>query len=450
MADNQSRETFSNFGFLMSAVGSAIGLGNLWKFPYLTGMSGGGIFVLIYLCIVVSIGLICTMGEIIIGRHTKLNPIGAYRKLNAKFEFVGVIGVLVAFLIVTYYNVIGGWITRYLVAYLTGQGSKVAADPQAFFTGFITDPVKPVIWTLIFIAMNQFILAKGISSGLEKANKIMMPLLFVFIIIIAIRSCTLPGAGKGIEFYLKPDFSKLTFDTFSAALGQVFFSLSLGMGIMITYGSYLHDDTSIEKMALTIPIFDTSAALIAGFAILPAVFAFGMEPGQGPGLIFMTLPAVFDSMPGGHIIGVLFFLLVLFAALSSSLSLLEVPASYLIDQFGWQRKKAVATLAVVVFLIGIPESLSNGIFTAQFFGMNFFDFAGYIAESLLMPLAGFMMCIFLGYFWPMEEQVGEVMRGNDHKFALKGYYTVIIKFIAPIAIGFIWLNSSGIIKLFTK
>ncbi|MDO5715518.1 MAG: sodium-dependent transporter [Tissierellia bacterium] len=445
-----SRGTFSNFGFLMAAVGSAVGLGNLWKFPYLTGNNGGGIFVLIYLIIVLTIGFTCLLGEMTIGRATRLNPIGAYQKISKKFTFVGIIGVLVAFIIVTYYNIIGGWILKYLVSYLTGKSSIIHEDPEGFFGAFITNPYEPIFWTFIFILLNIFIISKGVEMGIERASKIMMPMLFVLLIALAIRSITLPGAMAGVEFFLKPDFSALSWNTVSMALGQCFFSLSLGMGIIITYGSYLGDTANLEKNAILVPIFDTIAALLAGFVILPAVFAFGFEPGQGPGLIFVTLPAVFNSMPGGGILASLFFILVIFAALSSSLSLLEVPVSYFIDNRGWKRKNAVYALCAIAFLISIPESLSNGAWTQTFFGMPFFDFMSYIAESLLMPLAGFFMCIVVAFFWSPKEAVAEISDNGRLPFHSKGFWLLMIRFIAPVVIFIIWLNSSGILKLFIK
>lgn len=442
----EHRGAFSgSFGFLMTAIGSAIGVGNLWKFPYITGMNGGGVFVLVYLAIIFTIGVCVILGEMIIGRHTQLNPVGAYRAINKKTTFIGGIGVALAFAILTYYNIIGGWVLKYFLAYLTGQGHVIAQDSAAYFSNFIADPLEPILWALIFIALNLLVLTRKVTEGLEKANRFMMPILFVLLLIVAIRSCTLPGASAGLAFYLKPDFSKLSYNTFTAALAQVFFSLSLGEGIMITYGSYLDDQTDLGKMALSVPLLDTLAALIAGFAILPAVFAFGLNPDQGPGLIFVTLPLVFKSMPGGSIIGCLFFLLTLFAALS----LFEVPISYLIDEHHWPRKKAALTMALLMAICCIPESLSNGIWTQTFFGMNFFDFISYLAESLFMPLCGFFMCIVLGYLWPMDEQFAEIEK-NGHTFRAKGYYRFIIRYVAPLAILIIFLNSSGLISLFSR
>lgn len=448
--ENKSRGKFSNIGFILAAAGSAVGLGNLWKFPYLTGKNGGGAFVLVYLILVVLIGFTVMLGEMTVGRKTKLNPIGAYAKLNQKWKFVGAIGVIVSFTIVTYYSVIGGWILKYLFNYIIGQGSTVAANSESYFGTFISSPIQPLFWHSVFMLINIIIVARGVEAGLEKASKLMMPSLFVILVILVIRSVTLPGASEGLSFYLKPDFSLITIDVFVAALGQVFFSLSLGMGAIITYGSYLGDEADLERSAFIIPALDTMAALLAGFAILPAVFSFGFEPSAGPGLIFITLPAVFDSMPLGTVFAILFFILVLFAAVSSSISLLESPAAYLIDNYGWDRKKAVITLGVIAFLIGIPSSLSLGVFTTPFFGMPFLDFASYFAENLLMPLAGLFLCIFIGYVWKPENAIDEITNHGKLPFKSRGYWIFMIRIFAPIAIFIIWLNSSGITKLFTK
>lgn len=448
--ENKHRGKFSNIGFILAAAGSAVGLGNLWKFPYLTGKNGGGAFVFVYLILIVLIGFTVMLGEMTVGRKTKLNPIGAYAKLNRKWKFVGVIGVVVSFTIVTYYSVIGGWILKYLFNYIIGQGSAVAANSESYFGAFISSPVQPLFWHFLFMLINIIIVARGVEAGLEKASKLMMPSLFIILIILVIRSVTLPGASEGLSFYLKPDFSLITIDVFVAALGQVFFSLSLGMGAIITYGSYLGDDADLERSALIIPALDTMAALLAGFAILPAVFSFGFEPSAGPGLIFITLPAVFDSMPLGTAFAILFFILVLFAAISSSISLLESPAAYLIDNYGWNRKKAVITLGIIAFLIGIPSSLSLGVFTTPFFGMPFLDFASYFAENLLMPLAGLFLCIFIGYVWKPESAIDEITNQGKLPFKSRNYWIFMIRFFAPIAIFIIWLNSSGIAKLFTK
>lgn len=434
----------SSLGFIMAAAGSAIGLGNLWKFPYLAGMNGGGAFVLIYLLIVVFVGYTIMLGEMTIGRATQLNALGAYRKLNKKYTWVGASGVIAGFLILSFYNVVGGWVIKYIIQFVVGG---VKGDAAEFFGGFISASVEPIIWTAVFAIFTGYIVWRGISGGIEKYSKVLMPALFVLLIIVVIRSVTLPGAGAGLAFYLTPDFSKLTPAAIVAALGQVFFSLSLGMGCMITYGSYLNKDENLAKDAFIVPFMDTAAALLAGFAILPAVFAFGYEPGAGPGLMFITLPKVFGAMPFGAFFGVCFFILVLFAAVTSSISLLEVCAAYCIDEFKWSRTKATWLLTGVIFILNILCSLSMGPLShVLIFGKNFFDLFDYITSNILLPLGGLMMCIFIGYVWGVDKAVAEITQNGKFPFKSRGFWTVAIKVIAPIALVIVFLNMLGIIK----
>ena len=434
----------SSLGFIMATAGSAIGLGNLWKFPYLAGKNGGAAFVFVYILIVIFVGFTIMLGEITLGRATGLNALGAYRKLNKKFAWVGAAGILAAFTILGYYNAVGGWVTKYIIQFVTGG---VSGDSAAFFGEFISSPIEPILWALVFALVTAFIVWKGISGGIEKYSKVLMPALFVLLIVVVIRSVTLPGAKAGLEYYLKPDFSKLKPAAIVAALGQVFFSLSLGMGCMITYGSYLNKDENIEKDAFIVPLMDTAAALLAGFAILPAVFAFGFEPGAGPSLMFITLPSVFAEMPFGAVFGLLFFILVLFAAITSSISLLEVCTAYVIDEFKWSRTKATVVLACAIFVLTILSSLSMGpMANVLIFGKNFFDLLDFIASNILLPVGGLMMCIFIGYFWGIDNAVAEISQNGKFAFRLKGFWTVLVKYIAPIAVGIVFLNMLGIIK----
>jgi len=445
LAENGTRVQWrSNFGFIMAAAGSAVGLGNLWKFPYLAGANGGGIFVLVYLLIVLFIGFTIILGEMTLGRYTQLSPYNAYKTINKKWAFVGGLGIFASFIILSFYSVIGGWVLNYLFKTITGG---IPADTAAYFTGFISAPVVPLFWHMIFMAGTAFIVFKGIGGGIEKTCKFMMPGLFVLLLIIVVRSVTLPGAAAGIAFFLTPDFSKLTAGAVVAALGQVFFSLSLGMGIIITYGSYLGREESLEKNSIIVPFLDTLVALLAGFAILPAVFAFGFEPGAGPGLMFITLPQVFAEMPFGWFFGILFFLLVLFAALTSSMSLMEVSVAYMQDQHKWSRNKAVLLLAVLMFLVGIPASLSFGI-GAEFliFGRNFFDFLSFLSD-IILPLGGFLMCIFIGYVWGIDKAIAEITDEGKIRFVLKGLWTVMIKVVAPLSVIAVFMNAAGILKL---
>jgi NSS family neurotransmitter:Na+ symporter len=443
MENGKRAQWGSNFGFIMAAAGSAVGLGNLWKFPYLAGKNGGGVFVLVYLLIVLFIGFTIMLGEMAIGRSTQLSSYNAYKKISKNWAFVGGLGVIVGFIILSFYSVVGGWVLNYLVKTVAGG---IPADTSAYFGSFISDPVAPIFWHMVFMAATAFIVFRGIGGGIEKACKFMMPALFVLLVVISIRAITLPGAGAGIAFYLTPDLSKLTAGTVVAALGQVFFSLSLGMGCIITYGSYLNKEENLEKNSIIVPFLDTLVALLAGFAILPAVFAFGLEPGAGPGLMFITLPQVFNQMPLGAVFGVLFFILVLFAALTSSISLLEVTVAYMQDQHKWGRTKAVMVLSVFMFLIGVPASLSMGIWSGiLIFGKSIFDFLIFMSD-LILPIGGLLMCIFIGYVWGMDKAVAEITNGGKFPFKLRVLWTIMIKYIAPLAVIVVFLNALGILK----
>ncbi len=440
----------SNIGFILAAAGSAVGLGNIWKFPYLAGANGGGAFVVIYLVMIVIIGFVIMLGEMAIGRNTHLSSVGAYKKLSEKWAFVGFIGVVVGFCILAFYSVIGGWVLNYIGKYLIGGIS--GAEAGNYFSGFIASTTQPIVWHLVFMVLCCVIVLKGIAGGIEKASKFMMPALFILLVIIAIRSVTLDGAMEGIKFFLKPDFSKVTIGTVMAALGQAFFSLSLGMGAIITYGSYLGKIENLEKNAIIIPAIDTAVALLSGFAVLPAVFAFGFEPGAGPSLMFITLPSVFDSMPFGQFFGILFFILVLFAALTSAISLLEVVVAFVIDTFKIERKKTTIIISTILFFIGIPCSLANGpvMKDVLIFGYNFFDFMSFLAENLLMPLGGLLMCIFIGYVWGVDNISDEISCNGKYRFRSKPFFVIMIKYIAPVLIFIIWLNAIGVLPYIFK
>ncbi|HAK42939.1 MAG TPA: sodium-dependent transporter, partial [Clostridium sp.] len=426
------------------------GLGNIWKFPYLAGVNGGGAFVVIYLAMVVIIGFVFMLGEMAIGRNTQLSAVGAYKKLSEKWAFIGFIGVIVGFCILSFYSVIGGWVLNYIYKYLTG--GIVGAEAGAYFSGFISGTTGPIVWHLLFMILTCVIVLKGIAGGIEKASKFMMPALFILLIVVALRSVTLDGAMEGIKFFLKPDFSKVTIETVMAALGQAFFSLSLGMGAIITYGSYLGKTENLEKNAIIIPAIDTAVAILAGFAVLPAVFAFGFEPGVGPSLMFITLPSVFDAMPFGQFFGILFFILILFAALTSAIALLEVVVSFIIDNFKIGRKKATIIISIIIFIIGIPCSLANGPVMGDFliFGYNFFDFMSFLAENVLMPLGGLLMCIFIGYVWGVDNISNEISCNGKYRFRSKPFFVIMIKYVAPVLIFIIWLNAIGVLPSIMK
>ena len=425
----------SSFGFIMAAAGSAVGLGNLWKFPYLAGQNGGGIFVLTYLVIVILIGFTMMLGEMVLGRRTKLDAFSAYNKLKEGWGWIGGVGIVASFLILSFYSVVGGWVLKYIVSSALGSATD--------FSTYISAPVEPVVYHAIFMIMTVLIVIRGISGGIEKASKFLMPALIVLLFVVVIRSLTLPGAMEGVRYFLQPNFADFNLQVIVAAIGQVFFSLSLGMGIILTYGSYLPKDENLEKDAIIIPSVDTLIALLAGFAILPAVFAFGLEPGEGPGLLFVTLPQVFNSMPLGRVFAVLFFLLVLFAAVSSSISLLETSITFSIDRLGWSRKKAVAIVSSALFIIGIFASLSMGALSdisVPVINLNIFDALDWITSYVLLPIGGIMTAIFIGWIWNIDEACEEVRIGSD-RFKLEGVWRFLIRYFAPISITIVMISN---------
>ncbi|HCO19504.1 MAG TPA: sodium-dependent transporter, partial [Tissierellales bacterium] len=432
MMENKRENWGSRFGFLMAAAGSAVGLGNIWRFPYLAGENGGGAFIVIYLMFVVFIGFSMMLAEFTVGRKTGLAAVGAYKKINRSFTFAGVLGVLSAFFIMGFYPVVGGWATAYILKSFTG----LLSDPAAIgdmFGAFIGNPVEPLIWMAIFLAINIVIVAKGISGGIEKAGKILMPTLFVLLILIAIRSVTLPGAGAGLDFLFKPDWSVVNGGTFLAALGQAFFSLSLGMGCMITYGSYLSKSENLPSSALTVSLMDTSVALLAGVAIFPALFAFGMEPAAGPGLVFVVVPQIFAQMGGlGPIFSAIFFIALMVAALTSSVSLLEVVVAYLMDERGWARKKSVYLSGAIMVVTGILSSLSLGVMSGfTLFGVGAFDFFDILTDKIFLAIGGLILAVFVGWFMDKNELKEEMTNGGAIKFGLFEFWYALVKFVIP-------------------
>ena len=436
----------SQFGFIAAAAGSAVGLGNIWKFPYITGLYGGAAFVLVYLLFVILVCVPIMNSELLVGRKSGKNALGAFKELAPKSSWwiVGLMGIIAGFVILSYYSVIAGWATAYI--FKSGAYMAAGADPADVFVSFITSPVTPIIWHAIFMLICIGIVMAGIEKGIEKYSKILMPALVIILLILIIRSVTLPGAGAGLSFYLKPDFGKLSAEGILAALGQAFFSLSLGMGCMITYGSYLKKDQDIPANSYWIAGADTGIALLAGFAIFPAVFAFGLEPGAGPGLTFITVPAVFASMGAiGHFFGILFFILLTVAAITSAISLLEVVCAYFIDEKKWNRKKAAWIMGIIIFLLGIPSSLGQGVWSGYKFigGRDFLDSLDFIASNILLPLGGFLLCIFIGWYWGTDKAVEEGNIGAKG-ITLGGGYRFLIKYVAPIAIFVVFLKSIGV------
>jgi len=446
----QKREHWaSKFGFVLAATGSAVGLGNMWRFPYKAGEFGGGAFVLVYLAAVIAMGIPVLIAEFIIGRSTQKNPVGAFRALrNNKFwPLVGWLGVLTGFVILSYYCVVGGWILKYIFSSLTGAFETGAAGGR--FESFLASPSEMVLWHGIFMGFTIFIVRGGISSGIEKWSKILMPAFIILLLTLMVNSLFSPGAEKGINFLLRPDFSKLTREGVLEALGSAFFSLSLGMGAMLTYGSYLDKDTNISVSSLEIAFLDTFCAIIAGLMIFPIVFSFNVDPGMGPGLFFVTLPEVFAQMPGGQLIGIAFFVLVAFAAITSAISLLEVVVSFVMDEFGWTRKKADYVMGSVIFLAGIPSALSFNLWKGftLFGGKNIFDLLDSLASNFMLPIGGFFIAIFAGWILTHGEKEAEIKR-VENAFHFYDIWHVLIKYVTPVALLIVLLYTTGALSFF--
>ena len=439
---NERSSFTGKLGFVLAAAGSAVGLGNIWRFPYLAAQYGGGIFLLVYLILAVTFGFTLMTAEIAIGRKTGLSAIGAFGKLKEKYNFIGYLASIVPIIILPYYCVIGGWVTKYLVTFMTGGGKLAAGDE--FFGGFIGQPAQPLLWFAIFLGLTALVVLLGVEKGIEKVSKIMMPVLVVLSIVIAGYSITRPGAMAGVKYYLVPNFSDFSFKTVLAALGQLFYSMSLAMGIMITYGSYMKKDVNLESSVRQIEIFDTAIAFLAGLMIIPSVFVFsgGNQEalGKGPGLMFVTLPKVFESMPGGTIIGILFFVLVLFAALTSSISLMETIVSIFQDKLKLSRVKACLAVLLLSVILGVPSSLGNGIWAnIKIIGMDFLTFFDFASNSVLMPIVAFFTCLFIGHVVKPETVTEEVELTG--KFKGKKLFLVMVKYIAPICIILILISS---------
>ncbi|MBO5229968.1 MAG: sodium-dependent transporter [Clostridia bacterium] len=450
---SEKRSSFTGkIGFVLAAAGSAVGLGNIWRFPYLAAKYGGGIFLLVYLILAVTFGFALMCAEIAIGRKTGQSAINAFTTLNKKYSFIGVIASVIPAIILPYYSVIGGWVSKYLAVFVSGGAHEAAAD--GYFEGFIAKPIEPIGWFLLFIGLTALIVLLGVEKGVEKVSKFMMPVLVVLTIVIAVYSMFMPGAMEGVKYYLTPDFSKFSATTVLSAMGQLFYSMSLAMGIMITYGSYMKKDVNLESSVRQIEIFDTGVAFLAGLMIIPAVFVFsgGDESalGKGPGLMFITLPKVFDSMTGGTVIGAVFFLLVLFAALTSSISLMETVVSIVMDKFGWSRKGSWLAVFIFSVALGLPSSLGFGVLSdISVNGMTILDMFDFASNSILMPIVALFTCIFVGYVIKPKCLIEEIELTG--KFKSKTLFTIVIKYVAPICIILILISSVldalGIMKI---
>ncbi|MCH5328100.1 MAG: sodium-dependent transporter [Coprobacter sp.] len=443
------RATFTTkLGVIAATAGSSVGLGNIWRFPYETGQNGGAAFLLLYFICVLVLGLPVMVAEFTIGRSARANASRAFLKLTPKTHWyvVGVLGIFAAVFIMGFYSVIAGWTLDYVYQSLTfGLADKSPEQFQTAFTQFTADAVRPIFWTFLFLSINYVILVKGVQNGIEKASNILMPVLFILLVIFGVRSLFMPGAAEGLSFMFKPDFSKVDSGIILKAMGQAFFSLSLGMGTLITYASYFSDRTSLVKTAGTVATLDTLVAIMAGIVIFPAVFSFGISPSQGPQLIFITLPNVFQQMPGAYFWSLLFFVLVSVAALTSTISLCEVAISYLHEEFGMSRRRATLILVLVCFFMSTLCSLSFGPLRQVTIGsLTIFDFCDFLSSNILLPLGGLLIAIYVG--WVLDKkfvrnQISDGGRINVWYFDL---LMISLRFIAPVAISLIFLSGLGL------
>lgn len=433
----------SKLGFILASAGSAVGLGNIWRFPYLAAKYGGGMFLLVYLIFAVTFGFALMTTEIAIGRRTGKSVIQAYSDMNRHFKPLGWLAGAIPVIILPYYCVIGGWVLRYLTTFVSGAGKSAAGD-GSYFTNFISHAGTPMLFFGIFIALTAVVVMLGVQKGIEKVSKFMMPLLLVLIVGISIYTLTLPGAIDGLIYYIKPDFSEFSIKTVIAAVGQLFYSMSLAMGIMITYGSYMRKEDSIESSVRQIEVFDTAVAFLAGLIIVPAVFVFSggdkSALNAGPSLMFITLPNVFHDMVGGQIVGIVFFLLVALAAMTSSISLMETVVSIVEERFHWKRTPSCLIVTGVSFLIGLLSVFGYSIWSDfTIFHMQMLDFFDYISNNIMMPIVALMTCILVGFVVKTTYVENEIEK--NERFRSKGLYRIMIKFICPICMLLILFSS---------
>ena len=446
------RESFATkFGVIAATAGSAVGLGNIWRFPYLTGENGGAAFLLIYLGFVLLIGIPVMLSEFVIGRSARKNPYGAFRMLapGKPWYLVGLMGIAAAFMILAFYTTVAGWTLEYMYqSVINGFEAKSGEQLSEMFVTFRSGSWRPLMWFLVFMAMTAGIIFMGVKKGIEKSTIILMPLLFVILLVLGVRSLMLPGSMEGIRFLFNPDFSKITGSSILAALGQVFFSMSIGMGTLITYSSYFPKKDNLFTTSLSVAFTDTLVAVLAGIAIFPAVFSFHIAPGYGEGLVFVTLPGIFQQMPGGNFFALLFFLLLGLAALTSTISVLEVIVAFFVEQLNLTRKAATWIAASTVSILGFMCALSwNSLLEGvRIFGFNIFGLLDFTSANILLPVGGFFIVIFVAWFFGRDKTKAELSNSGTLKAGYLPVYLFIIRFIAPVALAFIFLNGLGLIR----
>jgi len=451
----QSRENWgSKIGFILAAAGSAIGLGNIWRFPYVLGENGGAAFLFVYLICIGVIGLPVLIGEILIGRTGKRDPVGSFKALTkSKFwPYIGGMGIAAGFMILSFYAIVAGWSFGYIIEAIKGTFLEYSTPDEAanHFYLLISEVHWIIIMFVIFMIITMLFVYFGVQKGIERGSKIMMPALFILLIIVMIKGITMEGSGAGLEFLLKPDWSKISATVVLLALGQAFFTLSLGMGAMLTYGSYMSEKDNIPTSALQILVLDTLIAVIAGVAIFTAVFSTGLNPGEGAGLIFHTLPVVFSKMVGGYLFSIIFFILLSIAALTSTISLMEVITAYFVDELNWKRHSAVIVFGTVTIIFGIPSALSfNVLSDFKIFGLTIFGLMEYLTANIMLPLGGMLIAIFIAYVWGFDKAVIELKKGAEKLFEKSAWqitsWKFVLKYLAPVLIFIVLLQSVGLL-----
>ena len=449
----EKRGTFgSKLAIVLATAGSAVGLGNIWRFPFMTGQNGGAAFILVYFACVVLLGIPGMVSEFIIGRRAHSNAAKAYGSIAGPgWRCIGYLGILTSTIILGFYAVVAGWCLQYLYASLAGQLNGDAAYVVDYFKTFSGDPVRPCLWAIAFVLITHFVVARGVNEGIERASKLLMPLLLILLVILVVASCLLPGAGAGIEFLLKPDFSKVSANVFLDALGQAFFSLSLGTACLCTYASYFKSDTNLLRSATQIALLDSGIAILAGLMIFPAAFSVGIQPDSGPSLIFITLPNVFQLAFGdmpvlGYVIGILFYALLVFAALTSTISMHEIGTAFFHEELKLHRQQATWILTIVCMVIAVFCSLSVGAYSElQLFGISLMDFCDFLTAQLMLPTGAFLTSIMAGWFVSQQVMHDEFTNGGVLKESFFKAWLFSVRFIVPLCILLIFLHQFGIV-----
>ncbi len=443
----ESRATFGGrLSAVLAAAGSAIGLGNVWRFPYIAGNNGGGAFVIVYILAIILLGLPILIAEFSVGSSTRKNIVGAYRQLSRRWSVIGYLGIISALCILGFYFVVSGWTTEYMVHSITADISHytTAEEYAGIFSAFIENTWRPLLYTWIFVLATHFIIVLGVQKGIERSAQILMPILFVILIILAIHSILLPNGAEGLKFLFKPDFSKVNTEMILLALGQAFFSLSIGLGSMVTYASYFRPDTNIRQTALHVTILDTAVAILAGIIIFPAVFSAGIEPTSGPSLVFITLPSIFNGMTWGMMWSTIFFALLVVAALTSTISIHEVVTAYINEEWHWSRRASAWTTTIATGILATFASLSLGALNSyRIFGLSFFDLLDFMTANVLLPLGGMLTSIFVGWFADKHLLRGRIDNGSRSSALIARCILLLLRYICPALLMLVFLDNLG-------